>query len=79
MRIQVLSEEQKQQLLDRSWKLKLRDFVIAMLVFAIIGLIAYAFVAWIYRVDANSSFPVVQVGGVIMSILGILTAMIKFN
>lgn len=79
MRIQVRSEEQKQQLRDRSWKLKLRDFVIAMLVFAIIGLIAYAFVAWIYLVDAGSSFPVVQVGGVIISILGILTAMIKFS
>ena len=76
MQFLKLSDEQKKQLKERSWKQKLRDFALVLIFFAVFGWLAHLLVMWIYRVDENISFPLVTVIGVVMSVLSIITAMI---
>lgn len=79
MQIKILSEEQKKQLKERSWKLKLRDFILSLIILLMIGWLAHIFVMWMYEVDENASFPLADIIGAILAILSILTAMIKFR
>jgi len=79
MQIKIFSEEQKKQLKERSWKLKLRDFILSLIILLMIGWLAHIFVMWMYEIDENASFPLANIIGVILAILSILTAMIKFR